>query len=640
MHITKRILFLGMLAAFATAEAKVTLPALFSDNMVLQQKSDVALHGRSSAKKDVTITVGWNKHIYTAPTDAQGNWKIEIPTPSAGGPYEITLSDGEEQVLKNIMIGEIWLYAGEVNAGMPIEGASQSSIRLFQVKKEISLVPKEDLDPAQGEWQECSTEVVAGFPTEGYFFASQLQKTLKVPIGVIDCTWAGTPAEAWSSYNALESLADYGQEAEMLESLGFDPEKIEAEYARKREEWYQALYEHDMGWCDDHQVWAEPDYSDENWKEMELPGYWEDKGMKDFDGVVWFRKTVDIPRTWARKAITVELGPIADEDIVYYNGVEIGRTGGTDTPRRYTVPYKLVKRGKAVLTVRVTDYEGKGGICGKAEQMKMSIKGKEPVSLAGNWKYLAGLSLTGIPPVPTSPGTNPAYPTGLFNAMIHPLTRFPIRGVIWNQGESNKESPDEYTDLFMSLITDWRDKWQKPDMPFLFVQLPNDPKQKDTQVDTDRAAMREAQAQALYLNNTGMVVTTDIDHTRESDPQSKLEVGLHLSQQALRQAYGKKRMPQYPMYKSHSIEGNTIRISFENVGKGFLHPDPIRGFLIAGTDHVFYPATVSVKKKEVIVQSPEVPHPIAVRYNWADSPDGTLFGASGLPVVPFRTDKW
>lgn len=640
MHITKRILFLRMLAAFATAEAKVTLPALFSDNMVLQQKSDVALHGRSSAKKDVTITVGWNKHIYTAPTDAQGNWKIEIPTPSAGGPYEITLSDGEEQVLKNIMIGEIWLYAGEVNAGMPIEGASQSSIRLFQVKKKISLVPKEDLDPAQGEWQECNTEVVAGFPAEGYFFASQLQKTLKVPIGVIDCTWAGTPAEAWSSYNALESLADYGQEAEMLESLGFDPEKIEAEYARKREEWYQALYEHDMGWCDDHQVWAEPDYSDENWKEMELPGYWEDKGMKDFDGVVWFRKTVDIPRTWARKAITVELGPIADEDIVYYNGVEIGRTGGTDTPRRYTVPYKLVKRGKAVLTVRVTDYEGKGGICGKAEQMKMSIKGKEPVSLAGNWKYLAGLSLTGIPPVPASPGTNPAYPTGLFNAMIRPLTRFPIRGVIWNQGESNKESPDEYTDLFMSLITDWRDKWQKPDMPFLFVQLPNDPKQKDTQVDTDRAAMREAQAQALYLNNTGMVVTTDIDHSRESGLQSKLEVGLRLSQQALRQAYGKKRMPQYPMYKAYSIEGNTIRISFENVGKGFLHPDPIRGFLIAGTDHVFYPATVSVKKKEVIVQSPEVPHPIAVRYNWADTPDGTLFGASGLPVVSFRTDKW
>ncbi|MCD7927196.1 MAG: 9-O-acetylesterase [Bacteroides sp.] len=523
---------------------------------------------------------------------------------------------------------------------MPIEGASQSSIRLFQVKKEISLVPKEDLDPAQGEWQECSTEVVAGFPAEGYFFASQLQKALKVPIGVIDCTWAGTPAEAWSSYTALESLADYGQEAEMLESLGFDPEKIEAEYARKREEWYQALYEHDMGWCDDHQVWAEPDYSDENWKEMELPGYWEDKGMKDFDGVVWFRKTVDIPRTWARKAITVELGPVADEDIVYYNGVEIGRTGGTDTPRRYTVPYKLVKRGKAVLTVRVTDYEGKGGICGKAEQMKMSIKGKEPVSLAGNWKYLAGLSLTGIPPVPASPGTNPAYPTGLFNVMIHPLTRFPIRGVVWNQGESNKESPDEYTDLFMSLITDWRDKWQKPDMPFLFVQLPNDPKQKDTQVDTDRAAMREAQAQALYLNNTGMVVTTDIDHTRESGLQSKLEVGLRLSQQALRQAYGKKRMPQYPMYKAHSIEGNTIRISFENVGKGFLHPDPIRGFLIAGTDHVFYPATVSVKKKEVIVQSPEVPHPIAVRYNWADTPDGTLFGASGLPVVSFRTDKW
>ena len=143
----------------------------------------------------------------------------------------------------------------------------------------------------------------------------------------------------------------------MLESLGFNPEKIEAEYARQREEWYQALYEHDMGWCDDHQVWAEPDYSDENWKTMELPGYWEDKGMKDFDGVVWFRKTIDIPRNWARKNVTINLGNIADESIVYYNGTEIGRNTKADASRYYTIPYKLVKRGKAVLTIRVTNYK-------------------------------------------------------------------------------------------------------------------------------------------------------------------------------------------------------------------------------------------------------------------------------------------
>lgn len=636
----KLMISLGMLMAFYVAEAKVTLPALFTDNMILQQKSEITFRGHSSTKKEVVITTGWSKHTYTASSDKEGNWKVEIPTPSAGGPYKISISDGEEQIIQNIMVGEIWLYTGESDAGVPVDIAPQPSIRLFQVKKEISLVPKKDLHAAQGGWKECTPETIAGFPAAGYFFASQLQKALKVPVGVIDCTWKDTPAEAWASYDALENLPGYNKETEMLESLGFDPEKIEEEYAHKKKEWYQALYEHDMGWCDDHQVWAEPDYSDENWKTMELPGYWEDKGMKDFDGVVWFRKTIDIPRTWARKTITIDLGTIADEDIVYYNGTEIGRSNGPGVSRRYTVPYKLVKRGKAILTARVTNYENKGGIYGNPENMRMSIKGKDPLSLAGEWKYLSGLSLSGIPPVPTSPGTNPGYPTGLFNAMIYPLTLFPLQGILWHQGKSNLESTDEYTDLFMSLITDWRDKWQKPDMPFYFVQLANHGKQEEAQTDSDWAAMREAQAQALYLNNTGMVVTTDIGKEEVTDPKSKLEIGLRLSQLALKQTYGKRKMPQYPVYKSHCVEGNTLRISFDNPGKGFLHPDPIRGFMIAGTDHIFYPATVTVKKKEVIVQSPDVPHPVAARYNWADHTDGTLFGASGLPVVPFRTDNW
>lgn len=638
----KLILTLGLFTAYCVAEAKITLPPLFSDNMVLQQKSEVTFHGHSSTEKEITIQVGWNKRtLYSAKTDRKGNWEIKIPTPSAGGPYEINLSDGEDCVLRNILIGEIWLYAGEEDNHMRIEGASHSDIRLFQVKKAISLAPEKDIASTQKGWQECNVETVAAFPAEAYFFASQLQKALKVPIGMIESTWKDTPIEAWNSYDALNELPAYAQQTEMLEALGFDPEKIEAEYAKKKEEWYQALYEHDMGWCDDHQVWAEPDYPDENWKEMKLPGCWEEKGMKDFDGVVWFRKEIEIPRTWARKAITLDLGKINDEDIVYYNGIEIGRTKGTEINRRYTVPYKLVKRGKAILTIRVTNYEGKGGLCGKAEEMKMSVKGKAPLSLAGNWKYLAGLSLSGLPPVPVSPETNPNYPTGLFNAMIHPLTCFPVKGILWHQGESDCENAEEYPDLFLALIADWRDKWKQPDMPFLFVQAANDPQQNDPFIDTDRALLREAQAQALYINNTGMVVTTDIVRTVGSTSRnSTLETGFRLSQLARRQAYHKKRIAQYPTYSSHRIEGNTIRIRFENVSKGFLHTASIRGFLIAGTDHVFYPATVTIEKKEVIAYSPDVPHPVAVRYNWADSPDGNLSGASGLPAVPFRTDKW
>ena len=649
----KLMITLGMFATFCTTEAKVTLPALFTDNMVLQQKSDIILRGHSTNRKEVMVITGWDKHIYMAQTDKQGNWKTEISTPSAGGPYEISFCDGEELTLHNIMIGELWLCSGQSNMEMPvgdwgkvlnyeneIREATYPDIRLFKVKKETSLTPKEDLSPTQGEWQECTPQSVNSFSAVGYFFARQLQQKLKTPIGVIDCSWGGTPAEAWTSYNGLKHLQEFEHEMDMLESLGFQPEKIDAEYAKKREAWYQSLYEHDMGWCDDHQVWAEPDYSDENWKEMNLPGSWESNGIKDFDGVMWFRKTVDIPRTWYRKPITINLGKISDEDIVYYNGVEIGRGSNRDAVRRYTVPKKLVKRGKAVLTIRVTNYAGEGGLIGKPENMTMTVKGKDPVTLAGNWKYLSGFSLAGIEPLPPSPKTNPQYPTTLFNAMVHPITKIPIRGVIWYQGEANVGRADEYADLFMSLISDWRDKWKQPDMPFYFVQLANFLKKEEIQPDSEWAALREAQSKALYLNNTGMAVTTDLGEANNIHPKNKQEVGLRLSQLALKQTYKKKRMPQSPLFKSYRIEGNTIRIGFDNPGKGFMKSDTIKGFIIAGADHIFYPATVTIPKKEIIVESPDVPHPVAVRYNWADNPDGNLYGLSGLPTAPFRTDNW
>ena len=634
----KRLMItLGMFATFCTTEAKVTLPALFTDNMVLQQKSDIILRGHSTNRKEVMVITGWDKHIYMAQTDKQGNWKTEISTPSAGGPYEISFCDGEELTLHNIMIGELWLCSGQSNMEMPvgdwgkvlnyeneIREATYPDIRLFKVKKETSLTPKEDLSPTQGEWQECTPQSVNSFSAVGYFFARQLQQKLKTPIGVIDCSWGGTPAEAWTSYNGLKHLQEFEHEMDMLESLGFQPEKIDAEYAKKREAWYQALYEHDMGWCD----------------EMNLPGSWESNGIKDFDGVMWFRKTVDIPRTWYRKPITINLGKISDEDIVYYNGVEIGRGSNRDAVRRYTVPKKLVKRGKAVLTIRVTNYAGEGGLIGKPENMTMTVKGKDPVALAGNWKYLSGFSLAGIEPLPPSPKTNPQYPTTLFNAMVHPITKIPIRGVIWYQGEANVGRADEYADLFMSLISDWRDKWKQPDMPFYFVQLANFLKKEEIQPDSEWAALREAQSKALYLNNTGMAVTTDLGEANNIHPKNKQEVGLRLSQLALKQTYKKKRMPQSPLFKSYRIEGNTIRIGFDNPGKGFMKPDTIKGFIIAGADHIFSPATVTIQKKEIIVESPDVPHPVAVRYNWADNPDGNLYGLSGLPTAPFRTDNW
>lgn len=633
-------LFLGMLLTILGIEAKITLPVYFSDHMVLQQKSVVRFHGTASPMQEVRIVAGWQKQPVAVTADASGHWQVDISTPKAGGPYDISVSDDEELVLHDVLIGEVWLYAGEDHACLPLDYTSLSRVRLLPVQSSIALVPQTALPAATSGWKEISSETGPLFPSTAYFFASQLQKALKVPVGVVCCTWANTPIEAWSSYEALERVPGYEQHTEMLSSLGFHPEKIEAAYASQREAWYQDLYTHDMGWCDDHQVWAEPGYKDDSWKGMELPGAWEERGLADFDGVVWFRKTVDIPRSWHRKTLTLDLGPVADEDIVFFNGAEIGRGKG-NAPRQYTIPRKWVRRGKAVLTIRVTNYAQQGGVLGTPEAMKLSTKGKEPISLSGEWKYLSGLSLDGIAPAPVSPSRDPNFPTGLYNAMIHPLTSFPIQGVVWNQGVSNLESLEEYADLQLSLIADWRDKWHNPALPFVWVQVGNHGQPAEHPEDSDWALLREAQAASLAMNRTAMVVTTDLPVASASTASSSaFETGFRLSQSALKQAYGKKRLPESPSYLEHRIEGNTIRLRWKGLGRGFVSSTVLRGFTVAGSDRVFYPAKATLDKKEVVVSAPEVPHPVAVRYNWADVTDGTLFGTSGLPVIPFRTDSW
>lgn len=632
-------LCLGLLLISLFVEAKISLPAYFSDYMVLQQKSVVQFHGRAASNCEISVSVGWEKQPYTVVSDAAGHWQLDIPTPKAGGPYEISISDGEPLTLHQVLVGEVWLYAGEDNLGLLSPGAAIPEVHILSVKPSIALAPQQDLPEGTGGWKELSAKMTTQIPAAAYYLASQLHRVLKVPVGLVSCIWPHTCIEAWNSFEALEQVPGYEEHTEMLASLGFHPEKIEAAYARQREAWFQDLYTHDMGWCNNHQVWAEPDFQDENWKTMELPATWEKQGLPNFDGVVWFRKTVEIPRSWYRKPLTLDLGPIADEDIVFYNGKEVGRGQG-DSLRHYSVPRHLVRRGKAVITIRVTNYEKEGGILGAPENMLLSVKGKKPLSLAGEWKYLSGLSLSGIAPAPISPSRNPNFPTGLYNALIHPLVCFPIQGVIWNQGISNVESSEEYADLQQALIADWRDKWKRSDLPFLFVQQGSYGLSTNITDDSRLALLREAQSASLSMSHTSMVVTTDLSLESATPQQKAFDKGFRLSQAALKQAYGKKRLSESPSYLRHVIEGNKIRICWEKVGKGFTPVKQLRGFSVAGTDRVFYPAVAVIHKQEVIVYSPEVPHPVAVRYNWADTPDGNLFSLSGLPAAPFRTDVW
>lgn len=633
-------------------QAKVVLPSVFTDNMVLQQKTDITFYGDATKNKQLTVKTGWNGKEYHTEADGQGKWSLKIPTPAAGGPYEITFSDGKKLQLKNVMIGEVWFCSGQSNMEMPVAGwgkvmnyeqeiaeAAYPAIRLFQVKKNTSLAPLKEVESTLGGWQECSSATVPEFSALAYFYARALWKELNVPIGVIDCTWGGTPAEAWTSHETLRQVMGFREEMDKLERLGFDPNRMEQAYSEERAHWQSLFTEKDKGMENGKLCWTAPSLSEEDWQTISLPGYWEGKGLKDFDGIIWFRRSLEIPAEWAGKPLTLRLGMIDDEDITYFNGVEIARGAGYMTPRTYTIPAKLVKAGKAVLAVRVSDFGGEGGIHGKAEELYVEADGKR-ISLAGDWKYRIGLSLKGFPPAPVSPIQSSSYPTVLFNAMVKPWTAFPIKGVIWYQGEANVGRPEQYGDLFPALITDWRRQWRS-DFPFYFVQLANFMESKEIQPDSEWAALREAQTKALKLDQVGMAVTIDIGLADDIHPKNKQEVGRRLALVALAGSYGKNVSGSAPVFRNYRIKGDKMELDFGQKQDGFqIKGTTLKGFTIAGPDRVFYPAEAMVQNGKIIVFSPEVSIPLAARYGWADNPDCNLYGENGLPVAPFRTDCW
>ena len=633
-------------------QAKVVLPSVFTDNMVLQQKTDITFYGDATKNKQLTVKTGWNGKEYYTEADGQGKWSLKIPTPAAGGPYEITFSDGKKLQLKNVMIGEVWFCSGQSNMEMPVAGwgkvmnyeqeiaeAAYPAIRLFQVKKNTSLAPLKEVESTLGGWQECSSATVPEFSALAYFYARALWKELNVPIGVIDCTWGGTPAEAWTSHETLRQVMGFREEMDKLERLGFDPNRMEQAYSEERAHWQSLFTEKDKGMENGKLCWTAPSLSEEDWQTISLPGYWEGKGLKDFDGIIWFRRSLEIPAEWAGKPLTLRLGMIDDEDITYFNGVEIARGAGYMTPRTYTIPAKLVKAGKAVLAVRVSDFGGEGGIHGKAEDLYVEADGKR-ISLAGDWKYRIGLSLTGFPPAPISPVQSSSYPTVLFNAMVKPWTAFPIKGVIWYQGEANVGRSEQYGDLFPALITDWRRQWRS-DFPFYFVQLANFMESKEIQPDSEWAALREAQTKALKLDQVGMAVTIDIGLADDIHPKNKQEVGRRLALVALAGSYGKNVSGSAPVFRNYRIKGDKMELDFGQKQDGFqIKGTTLKGFIIAGPDRVFYPAEAMVHDGKIILSSTEVPAPLAARYGWADNPDCNLYGENGLPVAPFRTDCW
>ena len=304
-----------------------------------------------------------------------------------------------------------------------------------------------------------------------------------------------------------------------------------------------------------------------------------------------------------------------------------------------------MKPGRTAIAVRVFDHYGGGGFSGSAAEMTLGPAAGAPQSLAGAWEYRVERELPpSAPDFATQPRypspDNPNSPTVLYGAMIAPLTPLAIRGAIWYQGESNAGAAFQYRTLFPAMIRDWRKAWGRGDFPFLFVQLANYMARAAEPGESAWAELREAQTRTLSVPHTGMAVAIDIGEAGDIHPKNKEDVGARLARWALADTYGQAVVKSGPLFDTLALEGSAVRVRFRHAAGLKADGGAPRGFAIAGADRQWRWAEARVDGETVVVSSPAVPQPVAVRYAWADNPDATLRNGEGLPASPFRTDDW
>ena len=642
--------------------------SIFSDNMVLQQKTEVTIWGNGIPGSTVAVTGSWGVKSSSV-CNRDSSWSTTLKTPQAGGPYNITINDGKSQLtLNNVLVGEVWLCSGQSNMEMPLEGwrpnapirnsdteirqANYPEIRLFTVERHVSTRPE---NSSKGEWLECSPATAAKFSATAYFFGRKLYKELNIPIGLIHSSWGGTPAESWTSKSCLSKIDDFKETLKKIDDS--------APAVMALNGWLAKFPEICLKNTNGESVWSDLDFNDgackdidfddSKWKLMDLPTLWEETEVQKFDGAIWFRKKVTIPDNWLNKELQLRLGPIDDFDRSYVNGNLVGaieEEGFWQTNRIYDVPAEDNNQKIITLAVRVNDYLGGGGIYGNKDELNLVLKETgESISIAGEWKYLPVAEYRGS--VYTVFGTDPdvftsrpvfsieisAYTaTTLFNGMIAPLIPYRIKGAIWYQGEANVENPVQYEILFPTMIKCWRNNWGY-DFPFYFVQIAP----YDYGSENHSEYLRDAQRKTLsVVKNTGMAVTMDIATVDNIHPPNKQDVGARLAYWALAKLYSKDIMYSGPLYKGQKIDRKKIIISFDYADGLTITDDVPNEFMIAGSDQVFYPAKVKIKNDQLIVYSKNVKKPVAVRYAWSNTSGASLFNAAGLPASSFRTDSW
>lgn len=627
----KFILVALCLALTPWVNASVELPSLFSDHMVLQRDKQVLFWGKTTPKQAVQVLI--NQQSVTTQADANGDWKVHFPAAAKGGPFKVSIVADETVELKDVYFGDVWIAGGQSNMewklGWKVNNGEQElldanypAIRFFDVPNTLS--PNKESELPVSQWKLANSSNAAEFSAIAWFFAKNLHVEEDVAVGILDSNWGGTPAEAWTDADVAKKIPGYEELANKVLNTKNWPE-IMAENSRQ-EKIKNSLMGNIQAAFETGAYKDSVDLS--SWKKVSLPL------TKPITDVVWLRRNFDLAHQ-PTSDVTINFGYIEQQAIIYLNDKQIGQKTWKDTGAKFTYDKSFFKKGTNVITLRGVNGWDNNVKIGRNNQMWVQTD-NEKISLEGQWLYNNTIE-SSIPHVERYYST-----TGfLYNAMMYPLLPYVAKGAIWYQGESNAKEHGYYRDLFSTMITNWRTRANNPALPFLFVQLAAFQQPSDLQPKSSWAYLRDAQKETLSLNNTGMALAIDIGDPNDIHPRNKQDVGKRLWLQAASKVYGKDVVASGPDYMSHTIQGDKVSITLDSA-KGLTTTDSAApsGFIIAGEDRKFYVAQATIIGNQVIITSPAVPIPVAVRYAWASYPNVNLVNSDKLPAGPFRTDNW
>ena len=618
----RSLVIVGLLMCISQPlNAKIRLPKLISDCLVLQRDVPLKIWGWADVGEKVTIRLDGN--YYETEADLNGDWLVTLPPHKAGGPF---LLEVNEIAVRDVLIGDVWLCSGQSNQETPIHRLTEMfpeinvsnnhMIRHYKVPTQDSKEYLQEEIAGNAQWHSGVASEVMNWTALAYFYAVEAYEKTGVPQGMLVSSLGGSAIESWIGQEHLKEFPQLLLDKEALN--GFEQTKKDKGEGK----------------------WNQWDWDDSDWKTMQMPGSWRENGL-NVRGTVWMRKDFEIPESMEGRHAKLSMGTLVHNDVVFVNGVYVGSTGYEYPPRRYQIPAGVLRKGKNTIAVRLNAPAGNGEFI-KDKPYKI-IGDAAEIDLTGSWKYKVGLDMDDVTPYAERLKNRNNVGSGLYNGMIYPIRNYQVRGTIWYQGESNAGNTSRYAELVSSLITNWRELWNMPEMPFLLMQLPNFMQKHDKPTDSGWARIREAQLQAFKtIPNTALAVTYDVGEWNDIHPLNKKDMAKRLFLGARKVVYGEKLVYAGPVYKDMKVEGNKIIITFTDTGRGLMAKGGIlKHFAIAGEDRQFVWADAVIRGNKVIVSSKDVKQPVAVRYAWSDNPeDANLCNKEGLLASPFRTDNW